>query len=119
VSAPIHSCGTMVVDAHGLRLEPDHDPTADWYCPACRAYFGDQELDVFDGTWSVETCQECPFMHRVNDGHVRMFACKHPGAPGGYASCVDEDKMGSEPPGWCPLREGPTTIRLTRPRSGP
>jgi len=109
VSDPIHSCGTLVVDADGLRHEPDHDPTADWYCPACRAYFGDQELDVFDGTWSVETCDACPFLLRSPSPN--LFGCRHPCSPS-----VTFDSA-TEVPQWCPLREGPITIRLTRPRS--
>lgn len=43
---PVHRCGYRVADAHDRLGQPDHDPTADWWCPSCEEYYGDDELDI-------------------------------------------------------------------------
>ncbi len=57
----------------------------------------------------VETCADCPFMHSVDAEWCENYGCNH---PQGELEMLVPGYGEGPPPDWCPLREGPVTIRL-------
>lgn len=71
---PTHWCGREVVDAVTMLGRPGYQ-LADWYCPACRQYLGDQDLDRRPSPVPGADRPEATITVLVREGRgVRVFA---------------------------------------------